>query len=437
MQLPQNSEDSHALTLKEARRDGQKVLLVRITAAGLAYITQVILARALGTSEYGIFATVWVWMTIFGHSALLGFGQSGNRFIPHYQVAARADLIRGFLWGGAGFVAALSVSLALLGGIVLFFLHAYLLSAYVAPFVIALCVLPLFALQDYVEGIARAFKWPILAIAPPYIVRQGLIALGVIVALINGVPAQAWVAVSVTLLATALTLVCQLFFLHKALKTILPSGERTYAVREWIITSLPMGLSDLVNVLLSFVDVVLLSFFVPPSQVGIYFAATRLMQIVAFIQYAASSATAPRLAQAHAEDNFTALQQLVTHTARLTALASSLTVIALIIASPWLLQLFGQSFASATPLMIIFGFGMIGQALLGPAEDTLNMSGYERVAARIAVIVLLTAITLNSVLIPYYGIWGAASAMALTQMIKGALLAHAAYITCHIWTPVR
>ena len=43
-----------------------KVLLIRCTGALAAYASQVILARLLGQSEYGIFALVWVWVLMLG-----------------------------------------------------------------------------------------------------------------------------------------------------------------------------------------------------------------------------------------------------------------------------------------------------------------------------------------------------------------------------------
>ena len=46
--------------------------------------------------------------------------------------------------------------------------------AYWAPIAVALGVMPLFALQDYLEGVARSQNWVGLAIAPPYLLRQTL-----------------------------------------------------------------------------------------------------------------------------------------------------------------------------------------------------------------------------------------------------------------------
>ena len=78
------------------------VFAIRIGAAGFAYVGQVLMARLMGGTEYGVFAAIWVWIAILGHSATLGLSQGACRFIPADQ--ARGDLaaVRAYLVGGVG-----------------------------------------------------------------------------------------------------------------------------------------------------------------------------------------------------------------------------------------------------------------------------------------------------------------------------------------------
>src|SRR5215207_8908912 len=66
---------------------------------------------------------------------------------------------------------------AALGAGALWALRDLVSGDYLLPLAVALCVVPVFALQDYVEGVARSFNWTVLAIAPPFILRQALVAL--------------------------------------------------------------------------------------------------------------------------------------------------------------------------------------------------------------------------------------------------------------------
>src|SRR5215204_226819 len=85
-----------------ARGSAVAVFGIRVAAAGLAYGTQVLLARAMGKEGYGVFATAWVWIAVLGHASLGGFGLSVCRFLPEHRVRGELDLARGFLIVGAG-----------------------------------------------------------------------------------------------------------------------------------------------------------------------------------------------------------------------------------------------------------------------------------------------------------------------------------------------
>jgi O-antigen/teichoic acid export membrane protein len=163
-------------TLAGAQRAALTVFAIRIGGAALAYGTQVLLARFMGQAEYGVFALAWVWIAILGHGCLLGVAQSVCRFIPHYRARGEFDLARGFLRGGALHALISGTGAAALGGAALWLAAGSIDGPHLSAFAFALAVLPLFAVQDYVEGVARSFTWIGLAIAPLYLLRQGLIA---------------------------------------------------------------------------------------------------------------------------------------------------------------------------------------------------------------------------------------------------------------------
>jgi O-antigen/teichoic acid export membrane protein len=402
------------------------VFVIRVIGAALAYGTQILLARVMGKAEYGIFATVWVWTAILGHAVLWGLGHATCRFIPHYRARGEADLAGGFLAGGAAFTVASGVATAALGGAILWLGRGWTGEPELWPLALAMLVLPLFALQDYVEGVARSFNWAGLAIAPPYILRQAFIAAAVIGSIVLGAPAQAWVAIACTFAAIGVALLVQVVLLLRRMRRVLPEVPRRYRLREWATASLPLAASDLALLGFSFADVVLLGLFVPPETVAVYFAATRILQFVVFASYAASAVTASRMAEAKAMGNVAALNALVVRTARLTSAATVVVGIGVLLAAPFLLRMFGPGFdASFWPLAVLVA-GTVTYSVFGPAEDALNMLGGERLSAAIATTAVGVAVLLNLVLIPFYGLMGAAVAMAVANVLRGAGLAYMA-----------
>lgn len=408
------------------RRSAAAVFAIRVAAATLAYGTQVLLARLMGQEGYGVFATAWVWIAVLGHGSLGGVALSICRFVPQHRVRGELDLARGFLAAGAAVALASGAGVAAAGAGLLWLARDIVSPDYLLPLAVALAVVPVFAVQDYVEGVARSFGWTALAIAPPFLLRQGLIALAMLLALAWGAPAEPTVAVGCTLLATVVAVAVQAAAVLRRLRPALPAGRRAYRLGEWAAATLPMGLVDLTLVLFGFVDVLLLGLFVSPGEVGVYFAATRLLQFVVFAQYAATAATAPRFAEAWARGDRDGLRRLIRATARLTALASFGIGAGLLIAAPWLLALFGPGFPASFGLLAILVCGVTVQSAFGPAEDLLNMLGAERTAALVSVGALLFAIVLGLLLMPAHGVVGAAMAMALASAARGCALALAA-----------
>jgi O-antigen/teichoic acid export membrane protein len=427
-------ETARGGALSDARRAALVVLAIRIAGAGLAYLTQVLMARLVGASEYGIFATMWVIVAMVGHGALLGTGQTVCRFVPIHRAQGRDDLARGFIQAGQIFAPLAAATIAGLGILATWLLPALLAPAWFWPVTLAALILPLFALQDFLEGIARAMNWPQVAIAPPYILRQGLIAAGMIAALVMGAPATAATAMAATLVATALAVLAQALWLGRRMAIALPPGPRAYDLRCWIAASLPVAFVDVTQIGLAFADVLILSLFASPAEVGVYFAATRLLQFISFVAYAGTAATAQRFADAHARQDMVLLDGLLRRTARWSALATTATAGAIVLAAPWLLALFGKDFTAGLPILAILATGLVAQSLGGPAEDVLTMLGEEKACARASFTCLCLAIALAFALAPSFGAIGVAGAMAAANAARGAALAAIAWQRLRLWT---
>lgn len=399
-----------------------KVLIIRCTGAAIAYATQVILARTLGQTEYGIFALVWVWIVVLGHLSPLGISQIVCRYVPHFFARGEDDLLRGFLSSSTQFIALFSGLACVIGAVILWLAEPLINTIYTLPFVLALLVFPLIAIQDYVENLARAFSWPLLAIAPPYVVRHGLIGLGMIGAVVLGAPGTAWMAICVTFGATLISTSGQAILVFRKIRKLVPKGDKTVRKREWLKTALPFIFVDGTNILFSNADILILSLFVEPSAIAVYFAASRIIQLVAFVPYAATAATAQRFSALNAVGDHAGLRKLARHTTRFTFIVASGAAGFIYLIAPFLLDMFGAGFSYAMPVLLALMVGMMVQTFAGPGEDLLTMLGHERICASSAAAALILNIILNLLLIPIYGVLGAAIASAVSIGLRSLVL---------------
>ncbi|GJE12823.1 lipopolysaccharide biosynthesis protein [Methylobacterium longum] len=418
------------------QRAALTVFAIRVSSAGFAYGSQVLAARLMGWEAYGIFASVWVWTAMLGHTVTLGLSQGACRFVPGDQAQGDLDLARGYIRAGALMTGGAALAVAGLGAALLALEPDLFAPAYRAPIAVAICVMPLFALQDFLEGVARSQNWVGLAIAPPYLLRQTLMMGCMVAAVLLGAPPHAEVAMACMLAAAAAATTLQAALLAVRLRRTMPRGPNRYRWRFWLGTSLPIAAIDLANAGFTFVDVIVLGALVSPAEVGIYFAATRIQQFVVFVHFAVSAATLQRYSAAQAQANRFLLAELVRRQGRTTAAATVAVGGAILAASPLLLGMFGPGLGASVPILCVLVAGSVAASLFGPGEDLLTMLGGERLCAGITAASLVAAAGLCVALIPAFGPLGAALGVALATVGRAALLARVAGRVHGLPTPV-
>ena len=75
------------------------IFIIRVFSAGLAYFSQVLLARWMGSSEYGIYVYAWTWVLLLGSMMDFGIAVTAQKLIPEYRGKNQLNLLRGFLFG--------------------------------------------------------------------------------------------------------------------------------------------------------------------------------------------------------------------------------------------------------------------------------------------------------------------------------------------------
>jgi O-antigen/teichoic acid export membrane protein len=406
----------------EAQRMSLIAFAIRIISAGIAFLSQIFLARIMGPFEYGIFVFVWVMAIILGNLSCLGFHTAIIRFLPQYRSRGEIDDIRGITFT-ARMVALLFASLLTAAGVTfLFLLGDRLESYYVIPLFLGAFALPMIALGDVLDGTARANNWPIQALSPTYLARPVLILAGMVAAILMGYGATATTALGAALVATYLTTVTQLTLLGWRLQRRYEAGPRNIRFGFWFKIALPIFLIEGFYFLLTNSDVVMVGFFLEPDQVATYFAAAKTMALVHFVYFAVKAGMTPRFSLLVAEGDRNALATFAANTARWTFWPSLIVGGAVLALGPFLLSLFGPGFAAGYPLMFILFAGILAKAFIGPGEALLTMAGEQKICALVYFIALFVNLAGNLVLIPMLGLAGAATATMLAMMAETLLL---------------
>ncbi|BBF92596.1 lipopolysaccharide biosynthesis protein [Blastochloris tepida] len=410
------------VTTAGAGRAAATAFLIRVASAVLAYAMQIVLARWMGRSEFGIYVYVWTWTLVIGDLAHFGLAYSVQRFIPEYTQAQAHDRLRGLLRAAPWFVFLASTAVAALGVAGVQAFAPWIDRAEIIPFYLAFATLPFYALNNLVDGIARTYNWVNLALVPPYILRPLLIVLVALAAPLAGFAPDAASGMGAALIATWLTTTVQLVVLRHRLARVVAPGPRAYDPRHWAKVSAPILLVFGFYSLFIYTDVIVLQLLRPSAEVATYFAAVKTLAPVAFVSFAVLAAVAHRFAEHHVSGAIDEQRRLLAQSVRGTFWLS-VGAIAVLLPLGWpMLRLFGPGFEEGYPLLFILAAGLIIRASVGPAERLLNMAGEQQRCTLIYAAAFAANLTACLVLIPTWHMYGAAMAVCFGMTVEAALL---------------
>lgn len=404
-----------------AQRIAGTAFLIRVASAGLAFIAQIVLARWMGQFEYGIYVYVWTWVLLLGTLAPLGVAYSAQRFIPHYAVMKDYDGLRGFLralgWICLG-LGTLVAGASTLGIVTLDIVPRH----YLVPFLIGLGCVPIFALSSAQDATARAKNWINLALFPVYVAQPLFIIAAVLLVHFAGRQVTAETALTIAVGGFWIMVLAQFAMLQVRLSRVVERGPRRYEFALWLRTSLPNFLVDGFFFLLTSIDLLLLQIFVGPEQIAVYFAASKILALVAFVYFAVSAACAHRFSEYHAAGDRKKLADFAAASARWTFWPSLIFAAVLLALGIPFLKLFGSGFEAGYPLMLVLAVGLLARASVGPAERLLTMTGEQRYSAMIYATALAVSVVLCLALAPFLGAMGAAIGTAAAIGVESLLL---------------
>ncbi|MEM9164320.1 MAG: flippase [Cyanobacteria bacterium P01_F01_bin.4] len=396
-------------------RGAGAALTIQIVSAGVVYTSQVLLARWMGTTEYGIYD----YATAVGISLafLAGFGLPTVvlRFVSAYTAQQDWGHLRGIIEGSWQQTLGVSVVTSLCGTAFLWRLNVtHSLGAYTVPLIVGIWTVPVVTLVSLQREMLRGFQRIGLAYAPSLIMQPLLLVGAAAVWQLRG-DLTSGVAIALSLFSAMLALTLQWLLFQRSLDAKIRTAKPTYAIAQWWQTALPLMLFSGSHMVLSQTDTLMIGAFLNAKQVGLYSAALKTASWVPFILSSVNSISAPLIASLYAQGDRQGLQQLVATIARwmfYPALAVALGLIGF--AGP-VLQLFGPDFTAAKGALIILILGQLVNVGAGSVGYLMTMTGHQTQSAWVMGASAVVNVGLNLVGIHFFGIVGAALATALSM----------------------
>ncbi|WP_192868267.1 flippase [Calderihabitans maritimus] len=397
---------------------------LKVTSTGLAFLTNLLLARLLGATGYGAYAYAMAWVGLLSVPATLGFHQLLVRNVAIYHAQENWSLMQGLLRFSNRVVLITSIVLMAAAapiGWVLFgskneygMLHALWL---------ALLMLPITALTQLRQSALRGLHQIIRGQLPEMLIRPLLLVSFIASAyLLFHQYLSALLAVLFNVVATLIALAVASHWLGKVLPEEVKTVEPETRIWPWIRNALPLLLVASIQIINFQIDFILLGAFKGAEQVGVYAIVKRVTDIIVFVLSAVEVTIAPSIASLYAREQTVQLQQMISNTAKI-ILAVAVPIVAVLVAfGKSILSLFGSDFMSGQLALVVLSVGQLMNAGFGPVGQLAIHTGNENGTALIVGLAALMNILLNLLLIPKWGVVGAAMATAVSLAVWNLLL---------------
>lgn len=178
------------------------------------------------------------------------------------------------------------------------------------------------------------------------------------------------------------------------------------------------SLSQILNIVDLRLDIFIINYFVNTSVVGIYTVAASLANLFWLLTNSVSVALFPRLASLNIEKSRKLTSLLCRNTLWLTIIACGLF---LLVCRPIIIFVFGLHFADASWALVLLMPGIVGQVVSRICFTDCSAKGYPGKATIAAGVTASLTIVLDLLLIPRYGMYGAAVASSIAYCTSGLL----------------
>jgi O-antigen/teichoic acid export membrane protein len=405
------------IQFKELLKGGAIAFILKIIGLLFGYTSILLITHNFGASAMGIFTLSITILSIFSIVGRLGLDTALLRFVAEYSSQNKPHLIKE--------VYIKVIKIVIPASLVISF-WLFFLSPYVARHIFH---------KEYLIFYLRIVSFAILPMILTLINSQALRALKKIkefsffqnisnpfftsiflMVFLVFTREKALPVISYALALAASAALSQISW-QKNAKLSSVQYEKTIKFKNILDISIPMMLSSSMSFIMNWTAIIMLGMFKTDVEVGVFNVAERIATFTSITLVAINSIAAPKFAEFYGKNDVKGLEKIAKQSNKL-IFWTALPIMAVIFLFPsFILGIFGEEFKTGFYALIILTVGQFINAISGSVVSILQMTGKEKVFQNIMVIATLLNVVLNAVLIPRYGIIGAALANMLSMSL--------------------
>ncbi|MBL7156548.1 MAG: flippase [Candidatus Omnitrophica bacterium] len=415
-----NHQESSEKYIKKLAKGGTTIFIGKLANTFLHFVQHAFLARTLGVPAYGLYAMGSTVISFLHTIALLGLSQGIVKFISSHRGVddkgrEKGILIISIVLSSVCSVAISSILYIYSPFIAINIFHESALIGVMRIFSISLPFFVFFTIAaNNIRAVLSMKRYIYILLIRTVI---NLILLTTVFLIGYRLYGAIWSFVISCFAASIISL----YYLKKDFPHFLSKTKAVYEPLGLIKFSLPMFFATVSFFLLAKTDIFMLGFFLNMDDVGIYSMATIIAASITLLITPLNETFAPIIADLFNRNKLKNTELLFKTTTRWNLIISILCFLPIVFFSKNLLGLFGKSFETGSSVLVVLSFFYLLKASLGPVPFMLQMSGHPNLILINNAIMAVLNIILNALLIPIFGILGAAFATGISLSLCALL----------------
>lgn len=391
----------------------------------LGVVNQVLMGRFLGPGNYGLFNLGISVMMIFCVLPHFGLGSALTQFIPYNIKNNRPDKVK----AGIDFSLKFCLIVGVLVSIALFILSGEIATkvfhdADLEVVIKVLCIaLPFWAFHNTSGSLMQAFKKPEYH---SYIENIGMKALQIsifVISILFGY--RLFGALFAYICAAVFASVAYIYIVYSKLYPSLnisifnPEQKKEHVEKELFSLSWPLFLAGFTFLFMGYTDRILLGIYMTSVDIGIYAAAFAIASLMLFVFTSFSFNFRPIVAEYFAINDISGMKKLYSSVTKWIFLLTFPAIIYLVFYSRdviWLI--YGESFTTGYLALIVLSLGIAMNGLTGLTGEILIAIKKTKLNLLSEIIGAVSNVGLNIILIPKFGIIGAAIGTSVSISLR-------------------
>jgi len=387
------------------------------------FLSRMIIARFLGTSDYGLISLGFGMMTVVVGISMIGLPVGIQRYVSYYKGKGDNGRIKGTILGALKLCFPISLIFTFL---IFFYADWISINFFNEPSLIP--VLRIFSIAIPFYVLALVFIFVTIGFQDMrysvYVndIFQNIIKLVAIVSLVGlgfGVIGAAWGWVLAIILMPFLAF----YFLEKRIFPILKTKVKAISMERKLFTfSFPLIFAGLAGIIYGWTDTFMIGYFFTASDVGVYNVVLPTAKLLSIFLGSCGVIFMPVVSELYSKNAVEDLRNTYNVVTKWIFSLVFPVFLLMVLFSEWILGImFGEEYIVGSVALCILAFGFLIICVVGPASEILQTYGKTKILMWCSFFGALLNFGLNYLLIPLYGIEGAAIATGISIALISVL----------------